>query len=104
MMGGPSDFSHIPIIDVSELVTAGPSRRAIAERLGEACRHSGIFYVVGHGVDGLFGPLAFFVIDARMEGYSEFRGNASRAPLAALAVFLLGRASLIHRHSVSLAF
>src|SRR5439155_14339644 len=43
---------HIPTIDVSELVTGGPSRRAIAERLGEACRQSGFFYVVGHGVDG----------------------------------------------------
>ena len=50
-MGRGSDFSHIPIIDVSDLVAGGPSRRAVAERLGEACRESGFFYVVGHGVD-----------------------------------------------------
>jgi isopenicillin N synthase-like dioxygenase len=46
-----NDFSHIPVIDVSELVTGGPSSRAVAERLGAACRGSGFFYVVGHGVD-----------------------------------------------------
>jgi isopenicillin N synthase-like dioxygenase len=50
-MGGASDFSHIPIIDVSDLVDGGPSRQAIAERLGEACRESGFFYVVGHGIE-----------------------------------------------------
>jgi isopenicillin N synthase-like dioxygenase len=45
------DFSHIPVIDVSELVAGGPGSWAVAERLGEACRESGFFYVVGHGVD-----------------------------------------------------
>src|SRR5947207_12353501 len=50
-MGRESDFSHIPIIDVSELVAGGPRPRAVAERLGAACRESGFFYVVGHGVD-----------------------------------------------------
>ena len=50
-MGPASDFSHIPIIDVSDLVAGRPARRAVAERLGEACRESGFFYVVGHGVD-----------------------------------------------------
>ena len=50
-MGQGSDFSHIPIIDVSERVAGGASPRAVAERLGAACRESGFFYVVGHGVD-----------------------------------------------------
>src|SRR5262249_61653142 len=50
-MGPAGDFSHIPIIDVSDLVAGLPSQRAVAERLGEACRESGFFYVVGHGVD-----------------------------------------------------
>jgi isopenicillin N synthase-like dioxygenase len=50
-MGQGTDFSHIPIIDVSDLVAGAPSQRAVAERLGEACRESGFFYVVGHGVD-----------------------------------------------------
>ncbi len=45
------DFSHIPIVDVSDLVAGGPGRRAVAALLGEACRESGFFYVVGHGVD-----------------------------------------------------
>src|SRR5689334_9544398 len=42
-MARVSDFSHIPIIDVSELVTRGPARQAVSERLGEACRESGFF-------------------------------------------------------------
>jgi isopenicillin N synthase-like dioxygenase len=50
-MGQGSDFSTVPIIDVSALVAGGPAARAVAERLGAACRESGFFYVVGHGVD-----------------------------------------------------
>ncbi len=50
-MARESDFSHIPIIDVSDLVARRPSQRAVGERLGEACRESGFFYAVGHGVD-----------------------------------------------------
>ena len=57
-MGRGSDFSHIPIIDVGDLVAGRPSRGAVAEQLGEACRESGFFYVVEHGVDeGLQGRL-----------------------------------------------
>src|SRR4051794_33484838 len=51
LMGPASDFSHIPIIDVRDLVASRPTRAAVAERLGAACRESGFFYVVGHGVD-----------------------------------------------------
>src|SRR5207244_7576477 len=50
LMGPASDFSPIPIIDVSELIAGLPSPRAGARRRGEACRASGFFYVVGHGV------------------------------------------------------
>ncbi len=50
-MGLPNDFSHIPIIDVSSLVAGQPGQRAVADRLGAACRECGFFYVVGHGVD-----------------------------------------------------
>jgi isopenicillin N synthase-like dioxygenase len=50
-VGGVGDFSHIPIIDVSDLVAGGASQRAVADRLGEACRESGFLYIVGHGVD-----------------------------------------------------
>jgi len=49
-MSGPGDFSHIPTIDVRELVAGGPGRFAVAARLGEACRESGFFYALGHGV------------------------------------------------------
>src|SRR5687767_4304726 len=48
------EFSNVPIVDVSELVAGTPGQAAIsaiAERLGQACRESGFFYVVGHGVD-----------------------------------------------------
>lgn len=45
------DFEHIPIVDVSDLVAGRASQRAVASQLGEACRASGFFYVVGHGVD-----------------------------------------------------
>jgi len=37
------NFSHIPIIEVS-------NHHAAAERIGEACRESGFFYAVGHGI------------------------------------------------------
>ncbi len=50
-MGQAGDVTHIPIIDVSELVAGGPSQQAVARRLGAACRESGFFYVVGHGVE-----------------------------------------------------
>ena len=50
-MGRESDFSHIPIIDASELVAGGRTSRMVADELGAACRESGFFYVVNHGVD-----------------------------------------------------
>ncbi len=50
-MGRGNDFSHIPIIDVDDLVSGRASQVVVADRLGAACRESGFFYVVGHGVD-----------------------------------------------------
>jgi isopenicillin N synthase-like dioxygenase len=45
-------FSQIPIIDVRELVAGSEGRHAVAAQIGNACRESGFFYIVGHGVDG----------------------------------------------------
>ena len=50
-MDRAQDFSHIPIIDVSDLVAGTVGVQAVATQLGEACREGGFFYVVGHGVD-----------------------------------------------------
>ena len=50
-MGQAADFAHIPIIEVGDLVAGRPGQAAVAARLGEACRESGFFYVVGHGVN-----------------------------------------------------
>jgi isopenicillin N synthase-like dioxygenase len=50
-MTSTQDFSLVPIIDVSDLVNGAPGRGTVATRLGQACRESGFFYVVGHGVD-----------------------------------------------------
>ena len=45
------DFSHIPLIDVADLVADRPGKAKVASRIGQACRESGFFYVVGHGID-----------------------------------------------------
>ncbi len=43
--------SPVPLIDVSPLVTDAGDPHATASRIGQACRDSGFFYIVGHGVD-----------------------------------------------------
>src|SRR5690349_21121261 len=45
------DFSSLPVIDVSSLATDGVKKRQTAARIDAACRQSGFFYVIGHGVD-----------------------------------------------------
>lgn len=49
-MNQAQDFSHIPILDVSALVAGAAGQREVAAQLGNACRESGFFYIVGHGV------------------------------------------------------
>ena len=45
------DLSALPIVDVSALVgRPGPAVGQVAGDIGRACRESGFFYVVGHGV------------------------------------------------------
>jgi isopenicillin N synthase-like dioxygenase len=47
----PGEFSYVPVIDVTPLVNHAAERARAAEQIGAACRESGFFYVVGHGVD-----------------------------------------------------
>ncbi len=46
-----SEFFQVPVIDVAPLVQHTAERTRTAEQIGAACRESGFFYVVGHGVD-----------------------------------------------------
>jgi isopenicillin N synthase-like dioxygenase len=46
-----NEFSHVPVINVAPLVNHAAERAETAEQIGAACRASGFFYVVGHGVD-----------------------------------------------------
>lgn len=46
------DFSSLPVIDVAALATDDSAlKQRVAARIDAACRQSGFFYVVGHGVD-----------------------------------------------------
>ena len=47
----PADFSRVPVIDAAPLVAGLPERAEVARQIHEACRASGFFYIVGHGVD-----------------------------------------------------
>lgn len=47
-MDGEKD--HIPIIDISELVTNSPHKFDVAQRINSACREYGFFYVINHGI------------------------------------------------------
>ncbi len=44
-------MTTLPIIDVAPLLHDRADRQAVADRIGEACRAHGFFYVTGHGVD-----------------------------------------------------
>jgi isopenicillin N synthase-like dioxygenase len=46
-----SELSQVPVIDVAPLVSRAEERVRTAEQIGAACRGSGFFYAVGHGVD-----------------------------------------------------
>ena len=45
------DFSSLPIVDVAPLVAGGAEKQQVAAKIDAACRQSGFFYVIGHGVD-----------------------------------------------------
>ena len=51
-MSVQANFSHVPIIDVQSLIAGdADAQHDVAKQIGRACRESGFFYVVGHGVD-----------------------------------------------------
>lgn len=58
-MTAPSDFTRIPVVDVSPLSHGSlQERRRVAHELGRAAREVGFMYVTGHGIpDGLFDDL-----------------------------------------------
>lgn len=45
------DFSSVPVIDIAPLLAGEATKRQVTARIDAACRQSGFFYVVGHGVD-----------------------------------------------------
>ncbi|MEH1853411.1 MAG: 2-oxoglutarate and iron-dependent oxygenase domain-containing protein [Nostoc sp.] len=54
------EFSHVPIIDISALVSGKGDlcreaalrlRYSVASQINQACQESGFFYIIGHGVD-----------------------------------------------------
>jgi isopenicillin N synthase-like dioxygenase len=46
-----SEAASLPIIDIAPLSAAGDAAAAVGTAIDRACRESGFFYVVGHGVD-----------------------------------------------------
>src|SRR5262245_1463084 len=45
------DFHALPIIDVGPLATDSAEKLRTAAEINAACRQSGFFYVIGHGVE-----------------------------------------------------
>lgn len=70
-MAHPTNFDHIPVVDISSLRTDDAvAQRQCVEKLGAAARDVGFLYVSGHGLDDrLFDELlaatkAFFALPA----------------------------------------
>jgi isopenicillin N synthase-like dioxygenase len=80
------DFSSVPVIDVSPLVSGNGDRVGVARSLDRACRECGFFYLVGHGVGlALIERLErlareFFAldVDTKMKIHMERGGRAWR--------------------------
>jgi len=95
-------LSHVPVIDVSALVAREGDRSRTADEIGRACRSSGFFYIVGHGVDeGLQRRLEkcsrqFFAQDLarKMEIAMELGGRAWRGYFPVGAELTSGKADL----------
>jgi len=80
------DSSRLPLINIEPLVTGADDRLEVAGQIASACRESGFFYVIGHGVDDqLQGRLeeesrVFFArdLDEKLEIRMENGGRAWR--------------------------
>ena len=102
MTDHPSSVRHVPVIDVSALVVREGDRSRTADEIGRACRASGFFYIVGHGVDeGLQRRLEessrqFFAQDLarKMEIAMERGGRAWRGYFPVGAELTSGKADL----------
>lgn len=46
-----TELTHLPIIDISNLIDSSGNQRALTAQIAQACREVGFFYIVGHGVD-----------------------------------------------------
>jgi len=42
---------HLPVVDISALVSGREELHTVPEQIEKACREFGFFYIVGHGVD-----------------------------------------------------
>jgi len=94
--------NHVPVIDVSPLVTTGGDPSGVASEIARACRDSGFFYIVGHGVgEGVQRRLEeasrrFFALDAptKMEIAMERGGRAWRGYFPVGAELTSGKADI----------
>ena len=51
LVGERVPLDRIPVIDFQHFLNGSPGdRRAIALKIGEACRNIGFFYLTGHGI------------------------------------------------------
>jgi isopenicillin N synthase-like dioxygenase len=70
-MSSASDFSAIPLIDISALIAGDAERaRATADALGKAAREVGFLYVTGHGIPA---PVFNGLLEAAMRFFAEPR-------------------------------
>jgi isopenicillin N synthase-like dioxygenase len=81
-----AELDAVPIVDLAPLVGGSSDRRIAARAIDRACRGSGFFYVVGHGVDEALATRLdalcrfFFAqdLDRKMEIRMEKAGRAWR--------------------------
>ena len=93
---------EMPVIDVSPLVTNAGDRSRVAAEIALACRGSGFFYVIGHGVDERLqrqleeSSRQFFARDlhAKMEVAMEHGGRAWRGYFPVGAELTSGKADV----------